>query len=105
MIVYGPKRIRCSRQAIGRRGRRWYEQIRSAVEGEHHGKVIAIDVGTGEFEIDKISKDGISGLSQRLYDRVPDAEIWFARIGFDGVERSRKIREEGFSSFELTEFD
>lgn len=92
MIVYGPKRIRCSPQAIGRRGRRWYEEIRLAVEGEHHGKVIAIDVGTGEFEI---SKDGISGLSQSLYSRVPDAEIWFARIGFDGVERSKKIREHG----------
>ncbi len=67
-----------------RLGTALYEQrIRSQVEAEHKGQVIAIDVESGEFEI---GKDGMSA-AKRLKERQPAAQIWCVRIGYPAVHK------------------
>jgi hypothetical protein len=39
--------------------------------------VVAIEVETGEFEIDKDER----AASDRLHDRVPNAQVWLRRVG------------------------
>lgn len=71
---------------VGRRGQELYEQrIRGSVETEENvGKIIVIDVDSGDYEIDK---EGLSA-SRRLRARRPSIkpETLFAiRIGYDAV--------------------
>jgi hypothetical protein len=67
-----------------RRGMEIYEQqVRPQVEGAHHGQIVAIDIESGAYEV---AKDIITA-SDRLLARVPDAQIWFVRIGYRGVHR------------------
>lgn len=75
---------RLSMEEHARRGTAIYEeQVRPKVEAGNRGKVVAIDVETGEFEV---AGDTLSA-SQRLLARCPDAQIWCIRIGFRGVHR------------------
>jgi hypothetical protein len=46
------------------------------VEEGNHGKIVAIDIETGAFEI----ADSIVTASENLLNRVPDAQTWFIRI-------------------------
>ena len=50
----------------------------AAAEGAHHGKVVAIDVNTEEYEIADSALDAATALLARL----PDADIWLIRIGY-----------------------
>jgi len=55
-----------------------YEQfVRPHIHPEDLGKFVAVDVLTGEFEIEA---SGLTAL-QRLHARVPDAKAWLVRIG------------------------
>jgi hypothetical protein len=61
-----------------------YEQrIRPQVEAGNRGKVVALDVDTGDF---KVAEDSLAA-SQRLLVRHPDAQIWCVRIGYPAVHR------------------
>lgn len=61
-----------------RRGEEIYErQVRSQVERENRGKIVAIDIDSGEYEI----SDNVLSASQLLLARLPDAQIWCIRIG------------------------
>jgi hypothetical protein len=73
-----------SNEEIARRGEELYEQqIRDKVEtDENLGKIIVIDVETGEYEIDDIGFEA----SKRLRSRHPDAVLLGLRIGYDVVE-------------------
>ena len=51
--------------------------VRHQVEQGNHGKVVAIDVDTEAFDLGENAIDA----SDELLARVPDAEIWFVRIG------------------------
>jgi hypothetical protein len=65
-----------------RRGTDLYEQsIRQRVEAGNRGKIVAIDIQTGEYEIG----DTTRAASERLLARLPDAEIWYERIGYPAV--------------------
>ena len=67
-----------------RLGTEIYEQrIRPQVESGNQGRIVAIDVETGEFEI----ADQTLEAAERLLARCPDAQIWFVRIGHQGVHR------------------
>lgn len=44
---------------------------------EDRGKFVALDVGTGEFEVDR--RDFMA--ARRLRDRLPGATIWLGRVG------------------------
>ena len=68
---------------ISRIGHEIYEtQLRPQVETEENiGKLISIDINTGDYEIGEKPVLSI----QRLQARRPDAEIWTERIGYDAV--------------------
>jgi hypothetical protein len=76
--------VRHSKEEFARRGNEIYEtQIRPQVEEGNHGKIVAIDIETGAFEL---AKDTMIA-SDRLLERYPDAQIWLLRIGYKGVHR------------------
>ena len=69
-------------EEIARRGKERYENLRVQVEvAAHIGKIIAIDVETGDYEID----DDLLATSRQLKSRHPNAEMWAERIGFNAV--------------------
>ncbi len=75
---------RYSKEEAARRGDEIYErQIRSQLEEGNQGKVVAIDIETGAFEV---AEDAIAA-SDRLLARYPDAQIWFVRIGHRALHR------------------
>jgi len=75
---------RLSREEIGQRGEALYlQKIRADVEtDENIGKMVIIDVETGEYEIDE------RGLApaRRLQSRRPNAALYGKRIGYDVAE-------------------
>ncbi|WP_373546694.1 hypothetical protein [Chamaesiphon sp.] len=76
--------LRYSKEEFARRGNEIYEtQIRPQVEDGNHGKIVAIDIETGAFEL---AKDTMIA-ADRLLVRYPDAQIWLLRIGYKGVHR------------------
>lgn len=74
---------RYSKEEFARRGDEWYQQLRPQVEPGNIGKIMAIDIETGAFEI----ADEILEASDRLLERFPDAQIWLVRIGYRAVHR------------------
>jgi hypothetical protein len=73
-----------TKEEFARRGHELYEsQIRSQVEEGNHGKIVAIDIETGAFELAEEPRIAVD----RLYDRYPDAQPWVIRIGHRAVFR------------------
>jgi hypothetical protein len=68
---------------IARRGQDLYNRsIRTQVETrDNNGKIIAIDLTTGNYEID----DNLLAATDRLQSQFPEAIIWAERIGFNAV--------------------
>ena len=88
MVVRQP---RYSKEEFARRGDEIYEtQVRSQVEEGNHGKIVAIDIETGDFEV---ANSAILAVD-KLYERKPDAQPWVIRIGYRAVFRfgSRSLR-------------
>jgi hypothetical protein len=78
------KQPRYSKEEFAQRGDEIYEsQIRSQVEADYHGKIVAIDLETGDFEIDASE----IAACDRLEARHPEAQIWMVRIGSRHVRR------------------
>ena len=75
---------RYSKEEHARRGTALYEQqVRPQVEAGNHGKVVALDVDSGAFEV---AEDTLTA-SERLLTRYPAAQIWCVRIGHPAVHR------------------
>lgn len=75
---------RYSKEEFARRGNEIYErQVRPHVEDGNEGKVVAIDIETGMFEV---AEDTLTA-SDRLLARCPDAQTWFVRIGHRALHR------------------
>ena len=75
---------RYSKEEFARRGNELYEtQVRPQVETGNHGKIVAIDIETGQFEL----ADTPLAACERLYARRSDAQPWCVRIGYRGVHR------------------
>ena len=71
---------------IAARGNEIYEHdIRPRVETGNFGKVVAIDIHTGDYEV----ADDVLTSARRLRLRQPDAEIWFVRIGHRALHHIR----------------
>jgi len=70
-----------NREEIGVRGKQLYEQtIRSQVETpENIGKMVVVDVETGEYGVDATGLE----TSRRLHSKRPDAQLYGIRIGYD----------------------
>jgi hypothetical protein len=79
-----PPTLRYSPEEHAHRGNQLYEtQIRPLVEAGNDGKIIAIDIETGAFEL----AASTMAASSQLLDRYPDAQIWRIRIGHKSVHR------------------
>jgi hypothetical protein len=75
---------RYSKEEFAQRGDALYEsEIRQQVEEGNHGKIVAIDIETGAFELADAPRIAVD----RLYDRYPDAQPWVIRIGHRSVFR------------------
>lgn len=74
---------RFSEEEIARRGKELYQRsVRHRVESEENiGKVVVLDIETGEYDIDE---EGI-GAAKRLHSKHPGAALWAERIGYDAV--------------------
>ncbi|WP_159787264.1 hypothetical protein [Sodalinema gerasimenkoae] len=78
------RQSRYSKEEFARRGDEIYEsQVRSQVEEGNHGKIVAIDIETGAFEVDESEVAACN----RLEARYPDAQIWIIRVGSRHVRR------------------
>ena len=75
---------RYSKEEFAQLGDRIYEtQVRPKVEAGNRGKIVAIDLETGDFEVD--ASEIVA--CDRLESRHPDAQIWIVRIGSRYVRR------------------
>jgi len=75
---------RYSAEEIAQRGDDIYErQIRSKVDPLHKGRVVAIDVETGEYAV----SDSALSASNLLRAKCSEPEIWFVRIGHRALHR------------------
>jgi hypothetical protein len=72
-----------SSEEIAHRGKELYEQrLRTQVETtENVGKIIAIDLNTGDYEIDQ----DLILACDRLKAKHPNTLTWVARVGYDAV--------------------
>jgi hypothetical protein len=72
-----------SGEEIGRRGQEIYEsRLRSLLEtDENIGKIVSIDVESGDYEI----ADDLVAAGRRLQARRPDAKMYGKRIGYNAV--------------------
>jgi len=75
---------RRSKEEHARLGHEFYEgQIRTQVEAGNHGRIVAIDVDTGAYELG----DDVLSACDKLYAHHPNAQPWCERIGFPYVVR------------------
>jgi hypothetical protein len=75
---------RYSKEEFQGRGHELYEtQIRSQVEEGNRGRIVAIDIETGAFEV---ADDSLTAAKQLLM-RYPNAQIFGIRIGHRAVHR------------------
>lgn len=75
---------RYSKEEFARRGDEIYESsVKPQVEAGNKGKIVAIDIDTGAWEMDT---NEIVALN-RLKDKYPDAQIWLVRIGSRSIRR------------------
>jgi len=75
---------RYSKEEFARRGNQIYEsQVRPQVEEGNQGRIVAIDIETGAFEV---ADDSLKAAKQLLI-RFPDAQIFGIRIGHRAVHR------------------
>jgi hypothetical protein len=69
---------RYSKEEFARRGDEIYDRdILPYMKPEDDGKAVAIDIETGDYEIDK---DELAAC-HRLRARHPDAQVWMLRVG------------------------
>jgi hypothetical protein len=70
---------RYSSDEIVERGQALYDQqIREKVEPQHNGKFMALDIETGDYEIDA---DSVAAIDRAMANR-PDPALYLLRVGF-----------------------
>ena len=75
---------RYSKEEHARRGTEIYDrQVRPKLDPSLAGKIVAIDIDSGEFEVAENSLTA----SQQLLARRPNAQIWCVRVGSPAVHR------------------
>lgn len=81
-------------KAFAARGDAIYERKIRALERTEKGKFAAIDIDSGDFEIDA---DELAA-SDRLQARHPQARVWLRRVGSPYARRFRAVELTGSSS-------
>ncbi|MBI2916506.1 MAG: hypothetical protein HYY01_00795 [Chloroflexi bacterium] len=75
---------RYSKKEFARKGDEFYERyVRPHLEEGDEGKFVAIDIETGDYEIDASEL----AASDRLLARNPGAQVWLTRVGSRYVRR------------------
>jgi hypothetical protein len=65
-------------EEVARRGDELYERsVLPYLRPEDEGKLVLIDIETGDWEMDR---DEIAA-SDRLLARIPDAQVWMRQVG------------------------
>jgi hypothetical protein len=73
-----------SKEEFARRGQDIYaREVLPKLAPANTGKVVAIDIESGEFSLDV---DGLRA-AEALRARVPRAQIWCVRVGYPAVDR------------------
>jgi hypothetical protein len=73
-----------TKEQVAELGERLYdERLRTALESEHHGRFVVLDVISGDYEID----DRDIRASSRLLKRKPDGVLYGLRIGYPAAYR------------------
>jgi len=62
-------------------------RVRPRLRPEDDGKFVALDIGSGDFEIDDDDYAAVA----RLRARLPTAEVWLARAGFPAAYQIRLV--------------
>ena len=91
MANVGP---RYSKEEFARRGGEIYERdIRPRLGAADDGKFVAIDIETGEYEIDPDDFEA----TERLVTRRPGSQMWLVRVGHRAAHslRGRPLRHQG----------
>jgi hypothetical protein len=79
-----PRQLRYPLDELVRRGQEIYQQqIRPLVEEGNRGKIVAIDIDSGAFEV----ADIVVTAGNRLFARFPNAQVFYVRIGYPAVDR------------------
>ncbi len=82
------KTLRHSPEEFASKGSQIYqEQILPKLDKDYDGKIVAIDIETGEFEL----ADTTLAAAAKMFDRTPDAQLWFERIGAQSVHRFNSV--------------
>ena len=67
-----------SKERFARIGQELYnKEIEPLVEPAHHGKVVGIDIQTGDYAID----EDVMPACATVKERRPEAQIWIVRAG------------------------
>jgi hypothetical protein len=75
---------RYPKEEFARRGDSIYETtVKPKLTDEDDGKFVAIDIETGEYEIDSQQLAALD----RIHARIPNAQPWLVRIGSRYVHR------------------
>ena len=75
------------RRDVAERAKAIYEgRIRPLVEAEHFGKVVSIDVESGDYEVAADPTDEVDALG-RLRDRHRDPQVFRLRVGYRTLGR------------------
>src|SRR5437870_2721155 len=95
-----PNRAQYSSEEFSRRGQEIYEHnIRPTLRADDEDRFVAIDIESGNYEIDPEDYTA----TERLLIRHPDAPIWLARVGQRAAYRiARQPKPEGALSKEPT---
>jgi hypothetical protein len=81
--------LRYSPEEFAAKGTKIYqEQVLPNLNQDYDGKIVAIDIETGEFEL----ADTTLAAAAKMFDRIPDAQLWFERIGAEGVHKFNAVR-------------
>jgi hypothetical protein len=76
-----------SPEEIARLGAEVFDcRVRAALRHEDDGKFVAIDVGSGDYELDQDDYAAVT----RLRGRRPSAEVWLGRVGQPAAYRMRR---------------
>ncbi|MCY2994313.1 MAG: hypothetical protein NTY19_41535 [Planctomycetota bacterium] len=78
---------RRSPEEVARLGAEVFDRrVQPTLGDEDDGKFVAIDVGTGDYELDEDDYAAV----MRLRDRRPSAEVWLGRVGQPAAYRMRR---------------
>jgi hypothetical protein len=88
-IMPGTGPVRHTPEELARVGSEVFDrQVRPLLRPEDEGKLVAIDVDTGDHEIDEDDYTAV----KRLQTRRPTAEVWLGRVGRPAAYRMRRRR-------------